>query len=114
MKKKICSLLLALLMVVTMLPVTAMATDRLTTAPYAGVEYGYSASVTVGTVRYIRQNGNLTFAAMQMKTMFWIIPKREFCFGDEMIPPSPASPTAPTSSMPRSCSAGQKKMASAT
>ena len=56
MKKKICSLLLALLMVVTMLPVTAMATDRLTTAPYAGVEYGYSASVTVGTVRYMSQN----------------------------------------------------------
>lgn len=55
-KKKICSLLLALLMVVTMLPVTAMATDRLTAAPYAGVEYGYSASVTVGTVRYMSQN----------------------------------------------------------
>ena len=34
-KKKICSLLLALLMVVTMLPVTAMATDRLTAALYA-------------------------------------------------------------------------------
>lgn len=38
--------------------------------------------------------------------------KRGSCFGGEMTPLSPASPTAPTISMPKSCSVGQKKMES--
>ena len=55
MKKRLFSLLLACLMLCTMLPVSAMAATQSTYPPYANVEYGYSAGVTVGTIRYISQ-----------------------------------------------------------
>ena len=58
LKKRLLSLLLALTLVVTLLPVlgqTASAATQSPNTPYAMIEYGYSSTVTCGTVRYVSQ-----------------------------------------------------------
>ena len=56
MRKRLLSCILAIFMIITILPVTAMGATALSTPPYARIEYGYSASVSTGTIRYISQN----------------------------------------------------------
>ena len=55
MKKRLLSLLLAFLMLCALVPVSALAVTQSNYPPYAKVEYGYSAGVSVGTIRYISQ-----------------------------------------------------------
>lgn len=61
MRKRLISCVLAFLMLVTILPVSTQAAETLSADPYARVEYGYSASVSVGTIRYMSQNVNSSY-----------------------------------------------------
>ena len=57
-KKRLLSLLLAVALVVSVLPVLSFRASAATQSPYspyAMIEYGYSSTVTCGTVRYISQ-----------------------------------------------------------
>lgn len=56
MKKRLLSLLLVCVMVVGLLPaINTRAASQSPNSPYAMIEYGYSATVTCGTVRYVSQ-----------------------------------------------------------
>ena len=55
MKKRLLSLLLVGLMLCSLIPVSAKAVTQSAYPPYPMVEYGYSPTVTVGTIRYISQ-----------------------------------------------------------
>ena len=58
MKKRIISLLLVLVLLAALVPqlaANASAAQKLTAAPYAPVEYNYSANVQAGTIRYVSQ-----------------------------------------------------------
>ena len=58
MKKRIISLLLVLVLVAALVPqlaANASAARQLTAAPYAPVEYNYSATASAGTIRYVSQ-----------------------------------------------------------
>ena len=58
MKKRIISLLLVLVLLAALVPqlaANASAVQKLTAAPYAPVEYNYSANVQAGTIRYVSQ-----------------------------------------------------------
>ena len=58
MKRRIFSLLLVCALLVTLLPgfaKNASAATQSSYAPYAMIEYGYSANVTCGTIRYVSQ-----------------------------------------------------------
>ena len=55
MKKRLLSLLLACLMLFPLIPVSTRAATQGAYSPYPMVEYGYSPTVTVGTIRYISQ-----------------------------------------------------------
>lgn len=58
MRKRVLSLLLAMIMICTMLPqisLEAEATTALSYAPYAQIEYGYTTETPVGTIRYMSQ-----------------------------------------------------------
>ncbi|MBQ7345411.1 MAG: hypothetical protein IJW45_05040, partial [Oscillospiraceae bacterium] len=54
MRRAVCLLLVCLLMV-GMAPVHVSAATQSAYAPYAWIEYGYSSTVTCGTVRYVSQ-----------------------------------------------------------
>lgn len=56
MKKKICSLLLALMMMLSLVPSMAWGATSLGYTPYPKVQYSYTNSTPVGTIRYIAQN----------------------------------------------------------
>ncbi len=61
MKRRLLSAALAIVMLLGMLPISALQVDAattLSTAPNAKVEYGYTADVTCGTIRYISQITN--------------------------------------------------------
>ena len=58
MKKRLFSLFLACVMIVSLLPLGALRVSAATkspNSPYALIEYGYSGTVTCGTVRYVSQ-----------------------------------------------------------
>ena len=60
--KKILSLLLAVLMLVSVVPMSVSAVTTISYSPNPKVEYSYSSSVTTGTIRYISQiNGSTYF-----------------------------------------------------
>ena len=69
-QKRVFSLMLVLILLVSALPITARAAV-MDCEPYANVEYGYSQTVEVGTIRYIQQ-----------------MPKREY-FHSEYWPDAP-------------------------
>ena len=61
MKKRLLSLVLALLMLCTMLPVVPLTVDaatELSVSPNPKVEYGYTSETPVGTIRYICQDSD--------------------------------------------------------
>ena len=75
MKKKIISLLLALAMLISLMPVVATTVDAATSLnyePYAKIEYGYTADVAIGTIRYIQQmpNGSYFYSAYWPSSTF--------------------------------------------
>ena len=75
MNKRIVSLLLALVMLISMVPVVAITADAATSldyAPYAKIEYGYSTGVSIGTIRYIQQmpNGSYFYSAYWPSSTF--------------------------------------------
>ena len=57
--RRLLSLMLVLVMLcTTLLQIVAMAANEISVEPYPKVEYGYSASVQSGTIRYICQNSD--------------------------------------------------------
>ena len=65
MKKRRISFLLALMLIckllATAVPFEVHAASQSNYPPYASIEYGYSTSVTCGTIRYIRQSVDKTY-----------------------------------------------------
>lgn len=65
--KKILSVLLAVLMFMSLVPMGANAATTINYAPNPKVEYNYSSDVTVGTIRYISQ----TKGATHFNSKYW-------------------------------------------